>query len=80
VVDEPWVVWSFEHNAWWAPDWCGYTPDLAQAGRYSEADARDIEERANRCLRGGRLHELAMPLLSVQSFVEIMGEPGGTAW
>jgi hypothetical protein len=44
---EPWVIWSFEHDAWWAPGRCGYVLDLAQAGRYTEPEARDIETRAN---------------------------------
>lgn len=29
------VIWSFEHSAWWGPNKCGYTSDLASAGRYS---------------------------------------------
>ena len=44
---EPWVIWSFEHDAWWAPDEWGYVVTLAQAGRYTEARARAIEARAN---------------------------------
>jgi hypothetical protein len=44
----PFVVWSFEHDAWWGPGRIGYTRDLAAAGRYSEAEARAIAEDANR--------------------------------
>ena len=36
------VIWSWEHTAWWGPDRCGYTADLAKAGRYSHAEAADI--------------------------------------
>jgi hypothetical protein len=36
------LIWSFEHRAWWGPDECGYTEDLAQAGRYSADDAGRI--------------------------------------
>jgi hypothetical protein len=44
---ECWVVWSFEHDAWWGPGGRGYTADLAQAGRYTQAEALDIEWQAN---------------------------------
>ena len=41
------VIWSFEHEAWWRPDRRGYTPDLKQAGRYTQADADAIVADAN---------------------------------
>lgn len=36
------VIWSFEHEAWWGPDHAGYTPDLDRAGRYSAREAGEI--------------------------------------
>jgi hypothetical protein len=39
-----WLVWSFEHNAWWAANSCGYTTGLLFAGLYTEAEAKEIEE------------------------------------
>lgn len=36
------VLWSFEHHAWWGPDFVGYTEDLRQAGRYSAEEAGRI--------------------------------------
>lgn len=36
------VIWSHEHSQWWAPDHCGYTGDIDQAGQYTEAEAADI--------------------------------------
>jgi hypothetical protein len=49
AMSEPvwWVVWSFEHDGWWRPGGWGYTPHLAEAGHYTEADARRIEHQAN---------------------------------
>jgi hypothetical protein len=41
------VIWSFEHEAWWAPDRCGYTEFLDQAGRYGDAEAHQIVRDAN---------------------------------
>lgn len=54
-----WVVWSYEHDAWWAPNRCGYTKSLTSAGIYTEAEAREIEADAN---RGGQRDEEARPL------------------
>lgn len=34
-----WLVYSREHNAWWRANRSGYTNDIAQAGRYSKAEA-----------------------------------------
>lgn len=41
------VIWSIEHSAWWRVNWCGYTRDLSEAGRYSEAAADEVLARAN---------------------------------
>ncbi|HEV7297950.1 MAG TPA: hypothetical protein VGN72_01190 [Tepidisphaeraceae bacterium] len=40
--DGPWLVWSNEHNAWWRPEWKGYTQQVRDAGRYGLAEARQI--------------------------------------
>lgn len=45
---EPWVVWSYEHSAWWGAAHCGYYTDLLLAGLYTEAEAKEIERSANR--------------------------------
>ena len=39
---EPWLVWSHDHNAFWAPNRCGYTQFIDRAGRYSRAEAEQI--------------------------------------
>jgi len=41
------VIWSFEHDAWWGPGLWGYTHELALAGDYTQADAEAIVHRAN---------------------------------
>jgi hypothetical protein len=46
-VQQHWLVWSIEHNAWWDADRCGYTKDRAKAGRYSFNDATFICLNAN---------------------------------
>jgi hypothetical protein len=42
------LIWSLEHDAWWAAGEIGYTRRLREAGRYPEARARKILKRANR--------------------------------
>lgn len=41
-VEAEYLVWSDEHNAWWAPDECGYVVKVADAGRYSATTAARI--------------------------------------
>lgn len=41
------VIWSYEHRAWWRPGGWGYTLELAEAGRYSKAEADRIVADAN---------------------------------
>jgi len=36
------VIWSFEHRAWWRPARAGYTEELAEAGRYNPVEAGEI--------------------------------------
>ena len=40
--DQMFVIWNWEHQAWWAPDQQGYTEQLAQAGRYTFDEAAEI--------------------------------------
>lgn len=42
------LIWSFEHNAWWKWARNGYTKTVGAAGVYSQAEACDICVDANR--------------------------------
>lgn len=53
------VIWSIEHNAWWAPGRRGCTEHLGKAGVYDQADAQAICADAN---AHGAINELAIPL------------------
>lgn len=33
------LLWSNKHSLWWSPDARGYTNDINEAGRYSQAAA-----------------------------------------
>jgi len=59
-MSKPWVIWSYEHDAWWAPSECGYTRELIVAGVYTEARAKEIEAKANEHCQA--VQEKAMPL------------------
>ena len=58
------VIWSFEHDAWWRPGGYGYTPELAEAGRYTWADAQFIVRQANIIT----MNEAAIPLARALDF------------
>lgn len=45
--DARWLIWSYEHDAWWRPGGFGYTRALAEAGVYSGADVDRIIRQAN---------------------------------
>jgi hypothetical protein len=47
MTDTIYLIWSFEHQSWWAPDEWGYTDNMAMAGRYSLGRAVEICLKAN---------------------------------
>lgn len=51
------LIWSYEHDRWWRPGGHGYTTELAEAGRYSRAEAARIVAHANTV----RVEEIAVP-------------------
>lgn len=40
-ADDPvaYLLWSGRHQAWWAPNACGYTADVERAGRFTRDEA-----------------------------------------
>jgi hypothetical protein len=67
MMERDYVIWSFEHRAWWRPAKCGYTEQFAEAGRYSKDDADAIVVKANRYVKWP--HEQAMLLSTAQAYV-----------
>jgi hypothetical protein len=47
MAEDRYLIWSFEHSAWWRPFSWGYTKEATLAGRYSLDEARAIVTRAN---------------------------------
>lgn len=54
-----WLVWSYEHRAWWRSNRNGYCTEFWGAGCYSEDEAKKIERDAN---YHGERNEKAIPL------------------
>lgn len=56
------VIWSFEHNAWWKSGHRGYSESYAEAGSYSYQEALKICHGAN--FGGGRFvkNEAMVPI------------------
>jgi len=46
-----WLIWSYQHNAWWRPGRMGYTHDPNKVGRYTVTEALAICNEANRYSR-----------------------------
>lgn len=46
-ADVKWLIWSNEHNAWWAPNQKGYVRKKDEAGRYDFGLAVDLVMAAN---------------------------------
>lgn len=54
------LIWSNEHNAWWARNHNGYVESRNQAGRYSFEEAEKICLQANIAKRDGDRPDEAM--------------------
>lgn len=48
VTPQLFLIYSFEHRAWWAPDRNGYVDRRIAAGRYTFEEAVSICKQANR--------------------------------
>jgi len=47
VTQYDYLVWSYEHTAWWKPNSLGYTSKVSEAGRYPLYEAVRICMGAN---------------------------------
>ena len=58
------LIWSFEHVAWWRPGQFGYSKEIKEAGNYSYKDALEICRGANahRLPRGQFPNEAMVPV------------------
>jgi hypothetical protein len=70
MIEEHYLIWSFERDAWWRPARSGYTKELAAAGRYSPREARDICLDADRYTK--EQMEVMVPEEAAAKFAEAM--------
>jgi len=69
--EEVFLVWSNEHRGWWRPQRRGYTRDLAEAGRYSRAQAIEICRGAiHQAAHIGLVSELPVRFVDVLAFLQ----------
>ncbi len=77
LVEAPWIVWSNEHRAFWAPNRRGYTPRIEKAGRYTKVEAEAIcngaNYRANSTIYKDTPPEICMP--APEAFTALPPEP-----
>ena len=56
-------IYSFEHDGYWKSDRFGYTPNLSDAGIFSETEALEITLQANIVMAiKGEPNEAMIPL------------------
>jgi len=67
------LIWSYEHGAWWSPYRAGYTRNPARAGNYSFEEATEICEEANRYSKTPQ--ERMVLLLDVDEFIATYKKP-----
>lgn len=58
------LIWSYEHDAWWKPGRWGYTRVLGDAGQYAGVEAQQIVADANIV----RVNECLVPLEDAATF------------
>jgi len=68
--DDRWLIWSYEHDAWWGPGGWGYTSVLAKAGHYERAEADRIVAKANIV----KVNEVAVALAKASTFPPAMDD------
>lgn len=74
------LIWSNEHRRWWAPNECGYVPDVKSAGRYTREQALDICRNAlGTAGHIGMLAELPIRVEDVSEFLRGQLIPRGLA-
>jgi hypothetical protein len=64
------LIWSFEHGAWWRPFGWGYTQDIDAAGRFNLEEASSIIENANRYRPLDDPFEVLVPIDEIAEFRE----------
>lgn len=68
MTEIAYLLWSNKHGMWWSPDACGYTDDITQAGRYTQADAAD---RVVRSALHGRLDQVTCMVAAPENWAEV---------
>lgn len=63
------LIWSYEHEAWWQPMSSGYTEDITKAGVYTAQDLADT------CIDG-----YPSSLLIPQEMARLCGSPTTHPW
>jgi len=56
-----WLIWSNQHQGWWAPLELGYVKERDKAGRFTIERATEICVKTNCCLLGESPNEAMCP-------------------
>ena len=72
---ERYLIWSFEHRAWWGPGRVGCTTATHRAGIYTAEEANEICDEANRTA----VEDFMVPAPSRSQIEPIWAQTGQTA-
>ena len=75
-MNDPYLIWSHEHGAWWSKDGCGYVRSIGEAGLYAHAEALRICIRAmpGTSTQLGALPELPVRLADIEAMTAAYDE------
>ena len=75
-----WLIWSLEHRGWRKPAGWGYTTATNKAGFFSDGQAKEIVDRANRAVSPGEFLKEIMVPAPAKNIVEMDFKKQNTTW
>lgn len=69
-----WLIWSFEHQAWWKSSGWGYTRDISKARQYEYDQAVDIVTISNNCHASELPQEAMVPVPAIEHALKDIAE------
>jgi hypothetical protein len=75
-----WLIWSLEHRGWRKPAGWAYTTATNKAGFFTDGEAKEIVDRANRAVGPGEFLKEIMVPAPAKGIVEMDFKKESTTW